>query len=192
MRETFETNVFGVMAMVAEFSDLLIAARGLIINIASLAAVTSYVFGSAYCASKGAVVSYSRALRLELKPFGVRVMVGMVGTVASNIASREHRSLPANSVYRPVADVFERRVVFSQKNATFSTESFARALVSSALRAEVPSFLRSWIGRPDWFWYGGKARLTWWGSTFFGEWLVDYVCWKMFELEKLQKLLGTA
>ena len=81
VRETFETNVFGVMAMCAAFADLLIAARGLIVNIASLAAVTPYVFGSVYCASKGAVVSYSRTLRVELQPFGVRVMVAMAGTV---------------------------------------------------------------------------------------------------------------
>ena len=38
VRSTFEVNVFGMMAVVAAFSDLLITAKGLIINIASLAA----------------------------------------------------------------------------------------------------------------------------------------------------------
>ncbi|KAJ4287842.1 NADPH-dependent 1-acyl dihydroxyacetone phosphate reductase [Collariella sp. IMI 366227] len=90
VRETFETNVFGVMAMVASFSDLLISARGLIINIASLAAITPYAFGSVYCASKGAITAYSRTLRLELKPFGVRVMVAMTGTNNATVETGDY------------------------------------------------------------------------------------------------------
>ncbi|KAK7952859.1 NADPH-dependent 1-acyldihydroxyacetone phosphate reductase [Apiospora saccharicola] len=189
VRQTFETNVFGVMAMTAAFGDQLIAARGLVINVASLAAVAPYVFGSAYCASKGAVVSYSRTLRQELAPFSVGVMVCMAGTVRSNIAGRGHRTLPSHSVYQPIRDVFEKRLVFSQNQATVSTESFATALVDSALAREVWWFLRAWLGRPDWFWYGGMASLLWWGLLICGEWIVDYVCWVMFELERLRRIV---
>ncbi|KAK8038705.1 short chain dehydrogenase/reductase [Apiospora rasikravindrae] len=189
VRQTFETNVFGVMAMVAAFGDQLIAAKGLVVNIASLAAVTPYVFGSAYCASKGAVVSYSRTLRQELAPLGVRVMVGMVGTVKSNIASRGHRSLPERSAYQPIRDVFERRLVFSQTQDAMSTEALAAAMVDKALAAEVPWFLRAWVGRPDWFWRGGMASLIWWTTMLSGEWVTDYVSWVMFGLDKLRKIV---
>jgi 1-acylglycerone phosphate reductase len=188
VRATFEVNVFGVMAAVAAFSDMLIAAKGLIINIASLAALAPYVFGSAYCATKGAIVSYSRTLRLELRPFGVRVMVAMVGTVASNIANRQHRSLPADSVYRPVNDLFEKRLVFVNNSSPVTTETFASELASNALASEWPLFLRGWLGRPDWFYYGGLAKPLWWGHTFLGEWLIDLVCWRMFGLQKLKEL----
>lgn len=191
VRATFEVNVFGVMATIAAFSDLLIASKGLIINIASLSALTPYVFGSAYCASKGAIVSYSRTLRQELRPFGVRVMVCMVGTVRSNIHNRQHRSLPLESLYLPVNDIFEKRLKFSNNNSPVDAELFARELVSSSLKTETPWFLRNWVGRPDWFWYGGLARPLWWGSTLFGEWLIDYVCWKMFDLEKLETVRNT-
>ncbi|KAI2618234.1 NAD(P)-binding protein [Hypoxylon sp. NC1633] len=189
VRETFETNVFGLMAMVAAFSDQLMAAKGLIINMASLSALTPYVFGSAYCASKGAVVSYSRTLRQELEPFGVRVMVCMAGTVRSNIASRTHRTLPTNSAYLRVRDIFERRLMFSQTNATVSTESFSAALVSSALRQETLWLLREWVGRPDWCWCGGMAKLLWWVLTLLGEWIVELFCWRLFELDRLKKML---
>lgn len=188
VRATFETNVFGVMAMVAAFADLLIAARGLIINIASLAAVTPYGFGSVYCASKGAVVSYSRTMRLELKPFGVRVMVAMAGTVRSRIASHTHRTLPEGSIYQRVKELFERRLVFSQNNGTVDTESFARKLVGNALRPERPLFLRSWFGRPDWFWAGGWATAVWCG-TFLGEGVLDFVLYRMIRLNRLEKIL---
>lgn len=188
VRETFETNVFGVMAMCAAFSDLLIAARGLIVNIASLAAVTPYVFGSVYCASKGAVVSYSRTLRLELKPFGVRVMVAMTGTVRSRIASRFHRTLPPQSIYRRVGALFERRLTFSQNNATVDTADYARRLVAKALAPERPLLLRAWFGRPDWFWAGGMARLAWFG-TWLGEWVMDFVLYRMIGMPTLEKVL---
>lgn len=188
VRETFETNVFGVMAMCASFSDLLIAARGLIINIASLAAVTPYVFGSVYCATKGAVASYSRTLRLELKPFGVRVMVAMTGTVRSQIASRPHRSLPASSIYQRVRALFERRLTFSQNNATVDTAAYARQLVANALKPERPLLLRAWFGRPDWFWAGGMATRVWF-ATWFGEWLLDFVLYRMIGMKQLERVL---
>ncbi|KAK4227344.1 hypothetical protein QBC38DRAFT_477924 [Podospora fimiseda] len=188
VRETFETNVFGVMAMCAAFSDLLINSKGLIINIASLAAITPYVFGSAYCATKGAVASYSRTLRLELKPFGVRVMVAMTGTVRSQIASKTHRTLPPNSIYQRVKELFEKRLTFSQNNATVKTEDYAKKLVANALKPEWPLILRSWFGRADWFWAGGWAGKVWF-ATWFGEWLLDTALYRLIGMNKLEKVL---
>lgn len=188
VRQTFETNVFGVMAMCAAFADQLIAARGLIVNIASLAAVIPYAFGSVYCASKGAVVSYSRALRLELKPFGVRVTVAMAGTVRSQIASKAHRTLPEGSIYLRAKHLFERRLTFSQNNATVRTEDFAAKLVGDVLRAEAPLFFRSWFGRPDWFWGGGLSTMAWVGICI-GEWILDTVVYRMLGLNELEAML---
>ncbi|KAK3687979.1 acylglycerone-phosphate reductase-like protein [Podospora appendiculata] len=188
VRETFETNVFGVMAMCQAFADQLIAAKGLIINIASLAATTPYVFGSVYCATKGAVVSYSRTLRLELKPFGVRVMITMTGTVQSQIASKTHRTLPANSIYQRVKELFETRLTFSQNNGTVKTEDYARQLVAKALTFESPLLLRAWIGRPDWFWAGGWAKVIWLG-TCLGEWVLDFGFYRKFNLGRLEQVL---
>lgn len=188
VRQTFETNVFGVMAMCAAFADQLIAARGLIVNIASLAAVIPYAFGSVYCASKGAVVSYSRALRLELKPFGVRVTVAMAGTVRSQIASKAHRTLPEGSIYLRAKHLFERRLTFSQNNATVRTEDFAAKLVGDVLKSEAPLFFRSWFGRPDWFWGGGLSTMAWVG-TCIGEWILDTVVYRMLGLNELEAML---
>ncbi|KAK4188153.1 acylglycerone-phosphate reductase [Podospora australis] len=188
VRETFETNVFGVMAMCASFSDLLISAKGLIINIASLAAITPYAFGSVYCASKGAVTSYSRTLRLELKPFGVRVMVAMTGTVRSQIASKTHRTLPENSIYQRVKEIFEKRLTFSQNNATVKTEDYAKKLVAKALQGESPLILRAWFGRPDWLWAGGWAGKVWL-ATWFGEWILDFALYRLIGLNKLEMVL---
>ncbi|KAH8880303.1 NAD(P)-binding protein [Thozetella sp. PMI_491] len=190
VRETFETNVFGVMAMCKAFAPQLIEAKGLIINIASLAALTPYLFGSAYSASKGAVISYSRALRIDLQPFGVRVMVGMVGTVKSDITNKAIRTLPADSLYQCVKDIFQWRLNFSQGTATVPTDVFAKHMVAKTLAPEVPSFLRRWIGRPDWFWGGGMAGIMWLGHTI-GEWLPEAVCYRLFRVPEITRALKT-
>lgn len=71
VRRLYETNVFGVMAMVKEFVPLLIASGdGCVVNVGSLSGVTPLPFGSVYGSSKAAIHSYSDALRVELAPFG--------------------------------------------------------------------------------------------------------------------------
>jgi len=193
VRNTFEANVFAVMAMVQAFIRPLIAAKGLIVNISSLSSITPYCFGSVYCATKGAVNAYSRTLRLELRPFGVRVMVAMTGTIKSNIASRTHRELLPDSLYEPVKDVFTWRLTFSQNNATVPTREYAAKLVAAALREESAGPLGRLLGwgPPKWFWAGGFAGgvkfLTW-----FGEWLIDLVLARTFRLGHMTKKIQEA
>ncbi|KAF4122055.1 1-acylglycerone phosphate reductase [Geosmithia morbida] len=192
VRATYEANVFGPMRAVQAFIGPLMAARGLIVNISSTSAQVPYMFGAIYSSTKGALDTYSRALRLELRPLGVRVMVAVTGTVRSNIASRQHRSLPAGSLYQPVRDVFEWRLTFSQNHGTVSTESYARGVVDQALRGE------GWFGHliggtPDWFWHGGMSRLVWL-TTLMPRWLSENVIfpryWKIGELTRRIQAAG--
>jgi 1-acylglycerone phosphate reductase len=148
-RACFETNLFGIIAITQSFIPLLIASKGLIINIGSLAGIVPYVFGSVYNASKAALHAYSRTLRLELEPFDVRVMVVVTGGVQSNIA-RTHRILPNGSLYLDIVGAFERRQTHSQEGA-MSHDVYARGVVKEALK-----------GRPTkWLWRGNKAWLVW-------------------------------
>jgi 1-acylglycerone phosphate reductase len=187
VQQVFETNVFGLMAMVKTFARLLIATKGLIINISSLSAVTGFVFGSAYAASKGAVVSYSRVLRLEMAPFGVRVMCSLTGTVKSGI--QRHHDLPEDSLYLEVKDVFEWRQGYSQTSNPVPASKFAEKLVAASLKPEVSVLWRSWFGRPDWFWFGGSASISWFLNTL-GEWAMDSVCFLTFKVGEMSKRLN--
>lgn len=193
VRATFEANVFGVMAMVKAFARLLIPAKGLIINLSSVSSISPYPFGSAYCATKGAVNSYSRTLRQELRPFGVRVMVALPGTVNTNITVQADRKLPPDSLYMPIEDVYKWRLTFSKQTRSILPASYASRLAADALKPEAPVVLRGLLGnlglcRPDWHYYGGMARSAWWGSCF-GEWLSDTVVYRMFKLPLLEVLL---
>lgn len=148
-RACFETNLFGVISITQSFIPLLIACKGLIINIGSLAGIVPYVFGSVYNASKAALHAYSRTLRLELEPFDVRVMVVVTGGVQSNIA-RTHRILPNDSLYLDIVEDFERRQTHSQEGA-MGHDDYARGVVNAALKKKPVK----------WLWRGKKAWLVW-------------------------------
>lgn len=189
-RAVYETNVFGVMAMVSSFIDLLIPAQGLIMNVSSASALIPYVFGSVYASSKAALASYSRTLRAELRPLGVRVQVVMAGTVKSNMGNAAKGSLPENSLYQRVKHLYEARLGYSQRPEAnpMPTERFTKKLVDDVLRSEVPSFWRTWFGRSDWFYYGGMSRLVYWGSIV-GEWAFDWSMWRRFKLYELEAIV---
>lgn len=192
VRKTFETNVFGVMAMVKSFVHLLIPAKGLIINISSASSIVPYPFASAYSASKGAINSFSRTLRQELRPYGVRVTVAVTGTVKTNINLQVDRELPPGSLYIPIKDVYKWRLTFSRNTPSAVTpEVYARRLVNDALKPEWPLLLRGifGFGRPDWHYFGGLAKVTWLGSCV-GEWLSDIIIYRMFKLHLLEAMLN--
>ncbi|KAG5929170.1 hypothetical protein E4U42_006898 [Claviceps africana] len=192
-RHTFETNFFAVVAMVKAFSRLLIRSRGHIVNMSSLASVFPYVYGSVFCATKGALNSYSRTLRQELKPFGVRVTVVMAGMVRSQ-TNKTYRELPADSAYAVVQDLFRRKLTYSEENSRMTPDEFARRLVGRLLPGEGG---RAW-GRicwfaspPDWIWVGGWAgvvRLL----RCFGERLLDVVAYRKFGMDVLEERLKDA
>lgn len=178
-RLCFETNFFSVHAITQTFTPLLIAASpSLILNIGSVAAIVPYTFGALYGASKAALHSYSNTLRLELEPYGVRVLVVVTGGVKSRIA-RTERMLPEGSLYVDIESDFERRVKHSQEGA-METGVYAREVVRQALK-----------GRPKkWFWWGNKAALIKFIDGWVGGWLFDLIMPGMFGLRRLKGILA--
>lgn len=70
----FDANFFGVLRMCRKVMPAMRANKnGLILNISSVAGLISVPFQSMYSASKYAVEALTEALRIEVKPFGIRV-----------------------------------------------------------------------------------------------------------------------
>lgn len=178
-RACFETNFFGLMAIVQSFTPLLIESKGLILNIGSVAAIVPYVFGSVYNASKAALHAYSNTLRLELQPYDVRVLVVVTGGVQSNIA-RTKRTLPEGSLYLGIEEGFEQRVSHSQDGA-MSNEAYANGVVNEALKP-------AWRQRKQ-LWSGNKSTLIWFIQQWVGSWMFDWVLGSMFGLKRLKALV---
>jgi len=75
LRATFEVNVFGQIAITQAFLPLVRAAGGRIVNIGSVGDRLTIPFGGVLCGSKSAFASLTDALRLELHPFGIHVVL---------------------------------------------------------------------------------------------------------------------
>ena len=69
----FAVNVNGAFYMIRAAVAALRRSRGVIVNVSSMTALVGQDRGAAYVASKGALVSMTKALALELAPDGIRV-----------------------------------------------------------------------------------------------------------------------
>ncbi|HYD95877.1 MAG TPA: SDR family oxidoreductase [Noviherbaspirillum sp.] len=145
LRRQFETNVFSVISLVqALLPNLLATGNALIVNISSISGVTATPFAGAYCASKAALNLLSDALRMELVPFGIRVITVQPGGIASQFghAAEKHAAEPSpGSLYRPLRRQIHERAMMSQINA-MPAEEFARRLADRLITADPPPVIR--------------------------------------------------
>lgn len=105
---TMATNLRGLFLMTRAVLPPMRARRqGDIVNVASLAARNGFAGGSAYAASKHAVLGFGRSLMLELRKEGIRVVTVCPGSVDTGML-RDQPMLKSNPdrILRPedVAD----------------------------------------------------------------------------------------
>lgn len=132
LRQQFEVNVFAVMDLTQACLPLLLASKGLIVNIGSVSGVLTTPFAGVYCASKAALHSLSDALRMELAPLGVRVLTVQPGAIDTGFASRAKQEaeqlLKPDSLWWPMREGVMLRANASQNQPT-SAEDFAQSLM---------------------------------------------------------------
>lgn len=84
-KEMFEVNVLGMMVFTQKVALQMAAKKtGHIINIASMAGKMATAKSTIYSATKFAVLGFSNALRLELKPLGISVTTVNPGPIATD------------------------------------------------------------------------------------------------------------
>ena len=84
-RRQFEVNVFGLVAVTQAFLPLLRQGRGRVINIGSISGRAAMPFLAPYSASKHALAGITDSLRLEVRPYGIRVALIEPGAIATPI-----------------------------------------------------------------------------------------------------------
>lgn len=85
LREVLEINVIGAVAVAQALLPPLRRGRGRIVNVGSISGRIAPPFLGAYAASKFALAALSDALRVELSPWGLRVILIEPGPVATPI-----------------------------------------------------------------------------------------------------------
>ena len=88
VRQLFEVNFFGVIAVTQAFLPLLRRARGRIVNMSSISGLVASPFVSPYSSSKFALEALSDSLRTELRPWGMHVSVIEPGAIDTPIWSK--------------------------------------------------------------------------------------------------------
>src|SRR3954451_9969769 len=115
VRREFETNVFGLGRITQlVLPGMRAAGRGRIVNISSMGGRLVYPTGGWYHASKYAVEAMSDALRVEVRPFGISVVLvepGLIRTEFESVASgglAAQASGPYAALRTPADDVMRR------------------------------------------------------------------------------------
>ena len=85
VRKLMEVNVIGLLALAKAMIPLLRRSKGRIINIGSPSGLIALPGASAYAASKFAVRAITDSLRVEVKSFGVKVILVSPGPTNSEI-----------------------------------------------------------------------------------------------------------
>lgn len=143
LRRQYETNVIAPVAVTRAALPLLRAAvardgRAVLANVGSIVGLFTTPFAGAYCSSKAAIHSLSDALRMELAPFGIRVVTIQPGGVRSAFGNHAEAALrlPEDSLYHPVERGIHARAQAGQVGAT-PAEEFVVPVVDGLL-ADVP------------------------------------------------------
>lgn len=88
-----------------------------------------------------------------MAPFGVRVVNVITGGVKSSL-SRIERKLPADSLYLPIVEMYEKRQKYAQVVA-IPAEEYAKAVVQKVLYTQKNTL-----------WEGAKAWQAWFATSY--------------------------
>ncbi|MEK8129210.1 SDR family oxidoreductase [Paenibacillus filicis] len=105
-RKQLETNLFGLMTVTKSVLPMMREQRtGYVINVGSMSGRYAFPGYGAYAVSKFAVEGFSESLRLEMKPFGVHVVLLEPGAYRTAIWQKGF-----NTVYAPEGSAYGSRL----------------------------------------------------------------------------------
>jgi len=115
-KQEFETNLFGpIRVCQAALPIMREQGSGYIVNISSLAGQIGIPFDGGYSATKFALEGLTETLRVEVKPFGIKVVLIEPGDINTNMSS--HSLKAANALKNPTyQERFKRAALATQEN----------------------------------------------------------------------------
>lgn len=134
VREIFETNTFGTMAMTqAVLPQFRLRRAGVVVNVTSSVTLKSLPLLSVYTSSKAAVNAFTESLALELAPFHVRARLVLPGRAPSTRFGDNARPRMAGSAHEAYADFTQ--AVFAAVRDTTTLLTYAQDVAEAVWRA---------------------------------------------------------
>ena len=149
-REQFETNFFGLISVTQAVLPLMRSqGSGKIINVSSVSGQIGFPSLSPYVSSKFAVEGFSESLRLELKPFGIDVLLIEPGSYRTKIWEKGKqlagKVFKEHSPYQSYMKKIEKQIE-ANENQYEDPIDVARLITNIALKKNVNK-LRFPIGK---------------------------------------------
>ncbi|KAF2125710.1 NAD(P)-binding protein [Dothidotthia symphoricarpi CBS 119687] len=155
VRDLFESNYFGPLAVTQAFAPLLIKAKGQVSFITSISGYVNTPWMGLYASSKRAIEVVADTLRLELAPFGVTVLTVVTGGVKSSGQTYfDDLRLPEGSLYRGVENTIISRAKGGDGMPRMETMEYCRAVVDEIEK-----------NKSGKFWCGEYAEIVRQGTT---------------------------
>jgi NAD(P)-dependent dehydrogenase (short-subunit alcohol dehydrogenase family) len=145
IREVFETNTFGVMAMTqAVLPQMRERGSGVVVNVTSSVTLTAMPLAAVYTASKMAIEGFTASLALELDAVNVTAKLvepgyGPSTSFTSNGAARMDGLVPEpyQAFAAPVFEAFGQATVFTTESDV--AETVYRAAIDTSDRLRFPA-----------------------------------------------------
>jgi len=144
IEQLMQTNFFGTVYVTKAALPHLLASKGTIVGISSIAGFRGLPGRTGYSASKFAMNGFLEALRTELLPQGVNVLTAAPGFTASNI---RHTALLANGQTQNDTPRDEGSMMTSEEVARHLRRAVARRRRTLVLTAQgkLTVFLNKWL-----------------------------------------------
>ena len=141
-RRQLEVNVFGL----ARLCQLVLPAMrrqgsGRIVNISSIAGKAAFPMGAWYNVTKYSVEALSDALRMEVKPFGIDVVIVEPGPIRTDwgiIAARHLVESSAGTAYEAQANVWAGTMDWAYRSRLFSGPQVITRAICHAVNSRRP------------------------------------------------------
>ena len=138
-KRVMDINVFGMAATFAPFIPAIKAARNgaRLVGIASVAGIRGLPGAEAYSASKAAAIAYLESLRLEMRPYGIKVVTIAPGYIATPMTAVNPYKMP---FLLPAAKAAERFAAAIARGTTYTVIPWQMGVVAKVLRL-LPNWL---------------------------------------------------
>ncbi|CAI9111233.1 OLC1v1011407C1 [Oldenlandia corymbosa var. corymbosa] len=117
VRKAYEINALGQLRLIQHVVPHMVSQKcGKIVNVGSVVGTVPTPWAGSYCASKAAVHAMSHALRVELRPFNIDVILVLPGAVRSNFGTNSMDKLVNTDwkLYKDFKDSIAQRANASQ------------------------------------------------------------------------------